>query len=93
MIVKEKAFVLEEPKEGDPEPVPLMELFKCKLDQQGLIDNLKCRVVFRGDLHEPTPSLDPWNPHVDFTTLKVFLALCARYGMTPSQHDYVMAYL
>jgi hypothetical protein len=73
--------------------IPLKESFKCKLNQDGKIDKLKCRVVFRGDLHKSNSIIDSWNPHADYTNLKIFLGLCARLGVFPRQLDFVMAYL
>jgi Reverse transcriptase (RNA-dependent DNA polymerase) len=73
--------------------VPVREIFKCKLDQNGMIDKLKCRVVFRGDLYDPQDPMDSWNPHATWPSLRLFLALCARYRIFPSQSDFVMAYL
>ena len=81
----------------DPRPedeiVPVMELFKCKIDKEGMIDKLKARIVFRGDLYDPKDPQDSWNPHALFLALKVFLATCARLGMFPSQTDFILAYL
>ena len=48
-----------------------------KLDKDGCVDKLKCCIVFRGDLYDPTDPHDPWNPHLSFLALKEFLALCA----------------
>jgi Reverse transcriptase (RNA-dependent DNA polymerase) len=70
-----------------------MEVFKCKLDKDGLVDKLKARIVFRGDLYTPTTEIDSWNPHASWVSLMVYLAICARYGMYPSQLDFVMAYV
>ena len=73
--------------------VPLLECYRCKLDKDGLIDKLKCRIVFRGDLYDPADPQDPWNPHASFLALKVFLAICARYGIFPAQVDFLLAFL
>jgi hypothetical protein len=82
---------------GNPAPLdpvtPVMEVYKAKLDKNGLIDKLKCRVVFRGDLYDPLNPQDSWNPHANFLAVRFFLALCARYNMNPSQADFIMAYL
>ena len=70
-----------------------MDLFKCKLDKDGMIDKLKVRAVFRGDLYDPTDPQDSWNPHASFLALKVFLACCARLNIFPAQTDFLLAYL
>jgi hypothetical protein len=77
----------------DDDVVPIMELFKCKLDKDGLIDKVKCRCVFRGDLYDPKDPQDSWNPHASFLALKVFLAICAKMGIFPMQVDFLLAYL
>lgn len=52
------------------------------------------RAVFRGDLHRSDLSgLDAWNPTADWVSIRIFLALCARYGIFPSQIDLIMAFL
>jgi hypothetical protein len=58
-----------------------------------MVDKLKCRIVFRGDLYNPQHPMDSWNPHANWLALKLFLAICAKFGMYPSQSDFVMAYL
>jgi hypothetical protein len=92
LIVSNKCFKIE-----DPPPtariVPLMEIFKCKLDKFGKVDKLKCRIVFRGDLYKPTEELDSWNPHATWTSLKYYLGLCSFYRTFPAQIDFVMAYV
>ena len=70
-----------------------MDVHRCKLDQQGLLDKLKTRVVFRGNLYDPKDAQDPWNPHADFLALKIFLADSAHRGTFPRQVDFVLAYL
>ena len=72
---------------------PVMDIYKCKLDQNGLIEKLKCRIVFRGDLYQPSTPEDSWNPFASYMALRVFLALCAKYNMPISSADWVQAYL
>jgi hypothetical protein len=78
---------------GSDRVMPVKELFKCKLDQHGNIDKLKCRIVFRGDLYHPEDPMDSWNPHATWFVLRVYLAMCAHFRMFPSQTDFIMAYL
>jgi hypothetical protein len=73
--------------------IPVKVVFKCKTNKDGKIDKLKCRIVVRGDLHDPVDPMDSWNPHATWTSLRLFLAICARNGIFPSQTDFVMAYL
>ena len=70
-----------------------MSVFKAKLNIDGMIDKLKCSVVFRGDLYDPKDPQDSWNPHTSFLSLKVFIALCTMHKMTPCQINFILAYL
>ena len=72
---------------------PVKEVFKCKLDLHGNVDKLKARIVFREDLYTPTTDINSWNLHATWPALELYLAACAKFGMYPSQADYVMAYL
>lgn len=72
---------------------PVMDIYKCKLDQNGLIEKLKCRIVFRGDLYQPSIPEDSWNPFASYMALRVFLALCAKFKMPIASADWVQAYL
>jgi hypothetical protein len=92
LILKNKCFEISEVDPGK-RAVPIMEIFKCKIDKDGRIDKLKTRLVFRGDLHKPTEDIDSWNPHATWTSLRFFLSMCARYGIFPAQIDFVMAYV
>jgi Reverse transcriptase (RNA-dependent DNA polymerase) len=91
-LAKRKTYKIATPEPGEP-VTPVMELFRCKLDQNGTIDKLKCRVVFRGDLYDPTEPEDSWNPFASYQALRMFLAICARYKIFPAQTDWVQAYL
>jgi hypothetical protein len=73
--------------------VPVKVVFKCKTNKHGGIDKLKCRIVVRGDLHDPQDPMDSWNPHATWPALRIFLAFCAHHHIFPSQADFEMAYL
>ena len=92
ILVNRQTCKIEDPLPDDT-VVPVMEVYRCKLDQDGMVDKLKCRIVFRGDLYDPADPQDSWNPHASFLALKIFLAECARLGIFPSQIDFVLAYL
>ena len=91
-LVRMNAFKI-----GNPGPddsiTPVMDIYRCKLDGEGMIEKLKARIVFRGDLHESLVLEDSWNPFASYQSLRFFLALCAKYNITPSQADWVQAYL
>jgi len=85
-------FKKEQPGPNDT-VVPVKEVSKCKLDQHGNVNKLKARIVFRGDLYTPTTDINSRNPHATWPSLQLYLATCAKFGIFPSQADYVMAYL
>lgn len=71
-----------------------MDVYKCKIDENGLVDKLKVHYVYRGDLHKSFfVDLDTWNPHADWPTLLVFLAMAAKGKMILGQLDMIQAYL
>ena len=65
ILVSQCACILEDPRQGD-NIIPVMEVFKCKLDKDGCVDKLKCRIVFRGDLYDPADMQDLWSLHAFF---------------------------
>jgi hypothetical protein len=92
LVITQQAVQHETPSSTDT-VIPVRELFKCKLNKHGMVDKLKCRIVFRGDLYDPQDPLDSWNPHASWFSLRMFCAMCAKYNIFPSQTDFVMAYL
>ena len=81
------------------DPAPSEQLFlsrkrlKTKLNSDGMIDKLKMRICFRGDIHQASTEIDPYSPHTDSVTLRLFFAWCAKLGLVPDQLDFVMAYV
>ena len=92
ILIDRQACVIEDPGPED-KVIPIMDLHKTKLDKDGLLERIKTRCAFRGDLFSPKAEMDAWNPHASFLALKVLLATCTRLGIFPSQTDFVQAYL
>ena len=92
ILIDRTACSIEDPGPED-KVIPIMDLYQAMLDKDGLLEKLKVRCVFRGDLYSPNANMDSWNPHASFLALKVFLASCARLGIFPSQTDFLLAYL
>ena len=91
-LIRMNTFKIGNPGPDDP-ITPVMDIYKCKLDKDGMIDKLKVRIVFRGDLYDPLIPEDSWNPFASYQSLRFFLALCAKFNIFPSQADWVQAYL
>ena len=70
---------------------PVMAMFRTKLDKDGLLDKIKTRAVFRGDLCDPKDVQDSCDHLADCDTLKMFAAESAWDGTFPRQIDCVLA--
>jgi hypothetical protein len=86
--------------------VPLMDVYKCKLNPRGEIEKFKSRWVFRGDLFNNKPdnllrdttthdrsSIDTYCPHATMISVKFFLAESAGIHQRPWQADMIQAYV
>ena len=51
-----------------------MDVYKAKIQYNGSLDNLKLRIVVRGDLHNKELVGDTWSPTASMRTFKYFLA-------------------
>ena len=92
ILIDRHAFKTEDPLPND-KVIPLVDIRHCELNMNSLVDKLKVRVVFWGDLYNPMNPQDLWNPHASFTDLKMFMANCTRQRMYPKQINYSFAYL
>ena len=72
-LVDARTFAIKAVLEGE-ESTPVMEIFKVKINSDGTLDELKSRIVVRGDLQSKTISEDKWSPTASFRSLKMFLA-------------------
>jgi hypothetical protein len=91
-LYKLQVWKLGKPKAED-KVIPVMDVYKAKIDINGMIDKLKVRIVFRGDLDKEDRGIDPWYPHASFLSLKFFLALAAEINMPTWQYDLIQAYV
>ena len=92
ILIKRRACKIEDPGPDD-KIIPVMATFRTKLDMLGLLDKLKTRIVFRGDLYQPKNPQNAWNPHAQFLQLKLYLADSAKDGTHPRQLDFLLAFL
>ena len=70
-----------------------MDVYKAKIQYDGSIDNLKLRIVVRGDLHNRGLVGDTWSPTASMRTLKYFLADAAKHKERVHQLDFIGASL
>ena len=60
------------PENGDP-VTPRMDVYREKVKCDGSIEELKLRIVVRGDLQNKDLIGDTWSPTASLRTLKYFL--------------------
>ena len=51
-----------------------MDVYKAKIQSDGILDKLKLRIVVRGDLQNKESVGDTWSPTASMRDLKYFLA-------------------
>jgi hypothetical protein len=92
-LLAKQTFVQETPFSDDV-VTPVTAKFRVKLLSTGMIDKLKTRIAFRGDLFkELVDAPDTWCPIAGFTALKMFLAMAVYYKERIYQLDHVSAFL
>ena len=79
-------------KKGEP-VTPCMDVYKAKIQSDGSLDNLKLRIVVRGDLQNKEMVGDTWSPTASMRTLKYFLADAAKHKARFHQLDFIGAFL
>ena len=82
--------------DGQPLPgeqiIPLLFIFKAKMNSSGGLDKLKSRLCARGDLQN-IEGVDIFSPTASMRLLKLFLALSVEVKRIIKQLDYISAYI
>ena len=76
-LINNQTFLVEDPKDGES-VTPCMDVYKAKIQSDGSLDNLKLRIVVRGDFQNKEMVGDTWSPTASMRTLKYFLADAAK---------------
>ena len=63
--------MVEDPKDGEP-VTPCMDVYKGKIQSDGILDNLQLRIVVRGDFQNKFMVGDTWSPTAYMRTLNYF---------------------
>ena len=71
-IINNQTFLIEDQNEGEP-VTPCMDVYKAKIQSDGILDKLKLRIVVRGDLQNKEMVGDTWSPTAYMRNLKYFL--------------------
>ena len=76
------------------EPVtPCMDIYKAKIQSDGILDELKLRIVIRGDLQNKEMVGKTWSPTASMRNFKYFLADATKYKARVHQLDFIGAFL
>ena len=70
-----------------------MDVYKAKIQSDGILDKLKMRIVVRGDLHNNKLFGDTWSPKSPMRTLKYLLADATKHKAIVHQLDFIGAFL
>ena len=77
----------------DDEVLPTTVRYKVKINSEGKVDKLKCRIAVRGDLQQSINDTDLWSGVVNTKTVKIFLCRAAKLKKQVIQIDFVGAFL
>ena len=91
-LINNQSFLIEDQNEGEP-VTPCMDVYKAKIQSDGSLDNLKLRIVVRGDLKNKEMVGDTWSPTASMRTLKYFLSDATRHKARVHQLDFIGAFL
>ena len=67
-LINTQTFMIEDPKDGETF-TPCMDVYKAKIQSDGSLDNLKLRILVRGDLQNKEMVGDTWSPTASMRTL------------------------
>ena len=91
-LINNQTFLIEDKKEGEP-VTPCMDVYKAKIQSDGILDKLNFRIVVRGDLQNKEMVGDTWSPTASMRTSKYFLADPAKHKARVRQLDFIGALL
>ena len=92
-IINKGTFAHEEMGPGDT-VTPVTVKYRIKILANGMLDKLKARIAFRGDLLKANVHVEStWCPVAGFRALRIFLAMAVEYKARIYQLDYVAAFL
>ena len=70
-----------------------MDVYKGKIQSDGIIDKFKFRIVVRGDLQNKELVGDAWSPTYSMSTLKYFFEDWVKYKERVHQLDFIGSFL
>ena len=91
-IINDQNFLVQDPEKGEP-VIPCMDVYKDKFQSDGSPDNIKLRIVVRGDLKNKELVVDTWLPTASMRTLKYFLADLVKHNSRLHLLDFIGKFL
>ena len=70
-----------------------MDVYKAKIQSDGSLDKLNCRIVVRVDLKNKKMIEDTWYPTASMGTLKYFLADASKHKSRANKMDFIGYFL
>ena len=84
--------MIEDPKDGET-VTPCINVYKAKIQSDGILDKLQLRIVVRGYLKNKEMVGDTWSPTASMRTLKYFLSDAAKHKARVHQLDFIGAFM
>ena len=84
--------MVEYPKKSEP-VTPYMDVYKAKIESDGILDKLRFRIVVRGYLQNKELVGDTWSPTASMRTLKCFFSDATKHKAKFHQLDFIGALL
>ena len=91
-LINNQNFLIEYQNEGEP-VTPCMDVYKARIQSDGSIDNLKLKILVRGDLQNKELVGDTWSPTASMRTLKCFLADATKHKEKVHQLYFIQEFL
>ena len=88
-LINNQTFLVEDPEKDEP-VTPSMDVYKAKIQYAGSLDNLKLRIVVRGDLKNKELVGDTWSPTASMRTLKYLLVDATKPKERVHQLDFIV---
>ena len=91
-LINDQTFLVQEPYKGDP-VTPCMDVYKVKIQSDGILDTLKLRIVVIVDLYKKKLFWDTWSPTASMSNLKYFLVYAIKHKSTVHQLYFIGLFL
>ena len=90
--INNNTFLVQDPEKGEP-VTPFIDVYKAKMQYDGILDKLKLIIVVRGYLQNKELVGDTWSPTYSMRTLKYFLTDAVKHKARVHYLDFIGAFL